>query len=256
MPSTANSDISDSAGVSLAPFFSALRHYRRHSPCSTVHTPRAASIRVTRFDAPDRAIYNSGSMNVTVFYDYNCPFCYIASRRLTLLSGEFDLSIEWKGIEIHPEFPPEGAKRGRSVKSLVLREMMGEAAGEEGIEIRSPGFAANSRLALEASEFAKTDGRFATFHYAVYEAYFGEGLNIGKPDVLLSIGERAGIDPKGLADSLESRSMRGAVESNEREATMYTVLGVPTFILGSFPVHGCQPLETMRAMIERAISRL
>ncbi|MGE0369109.1 MAG: DsbA family protein, partial [Candidatus Dadabacteria bacterium] len=25
-------------------------------------------------------------MNVTVFYDYNCPFCYIASRRLAMLS--------------------------------------------------------------------------------------------------------------------------------------------------------------------------
>jgi predicted DsbA family dithiol-disulfide isomerase len=195
-------------------------------------------------------------MDVTVFYDYNCPFCYIASRRLTLLSGEFDLSTQWKGIEIHPEFPPEGAKRGRSVKSLVLRETMGEAAGEEGIEIKSPGFAANSRLALEASEFAKTLGRFEAFHHAVYEAYFGEGLNIGKSDVLLSIGERAGIDRKALTDSLESRSMRGAVESNEREAASYTVLGVPTFILGSFPVHGCQSLETMRAMIERALSRL
>lgn len=194
-------------------------------------------------------------MNVTVFYDYNCPFCYIASRRLALLSGEFDLSIEWKGIEIHPEFPPEGAKRGRSVKSLIVRETMGEAA-EEGIEIRPPGFAANSRLALEASELAKTVGRFEAFHYAVYGAYFGEGLNIGKPDVLLSIGERAGIERKALADSLERRAMRGAVAANEREAAVYTVLGVPTFILGSFPVHGCQPLETMRTMIERALSRL
>jgi len=195
-------------------------------------------------------------MNVIVFYDYNCPFCYIASRRLALLSGEFEFSTQWKGIEIHPEFPPEGAKRGRSVKSLIVKEAMGEAAEKEGIEIRSPRFAANSRPALEASEFAKTVGRFEVFHYAVYEAYFMEGLNIGKPDVLLSIGERAGIDRKALADSLERRTMRGAVESNEREAAKYTVLGVPTIILGSFPVHGCQSLETMRAMIERALSRL
>jgi len=195
-------------------------------------------------------------MDVTVFYDYNCPFCYIASRRLTLLSGEFDLSMQWKGIEIHPEFPPEGAKRGRSVKSLIVRETMGEAAREEGIEIRPPGFAANSRLALEASELAKIVGRFDAFHHVVYEAYFGEGLNIGKPGVLLSIGERAGIERKALTESLERRTMRGAVESNEKEAAKYTVLGVPTFILGSFPVHGCQSIETMRAMIKRALSKL
>lgn len=195
-------------------------------------------------------------MDVTVFYDYNCPFCYIASRRLSALSREFDLSIEWKGIEIHPEFPPEGVKTGKSFKSLLLRETIGEASGEDGVQIRPPGFAANSRLALEASEFAKTCGSFEAFHYAVYEAYFGEGLNIGDTSVLLSIGESTGIDPGALLDSLERRTMRGAVESNQSESEKYTVLGVPTSIFGGFPVYGCQSIETMRAIIGRALSRL
>lgn len=195
-------------------------------------------------------------MDVTVFYDYNCPFCYVASRRLSALSQEFELSINWKGMEIHPEFPPEGVKTGKAFKSLLLRETIDEAAGEDGVEIRPPGFAANSRLALEASEFAKTVGRFEAFHYAVYEAYFGQGLNIGTVDVLISIGERAGIDHQALTDSLEKRPMRGAVEANQSEAEEYMVLGVPTLIFGGFPVYGCQSVETMRAIIERALSRL
>ncbi len=195
-------------------------------------------------------------MDVTVFFDYSCPFCYVASRRLSALSREFELSINWKGIEIHPEFPPEGVKTGKVFKSLLLRETIGGAAGEDGVEIRPPGFAANSRLALEASELAKTVGRFKAFHYAVYEAYFGKGLDIGTIDVLVSIGERAGIDQKALADSLERRTMRGAVEANQREAEEHMVLGVPTLIFGGFPVHGCQSIETMRAIIERALSRL
>ena len=195
-------------------------------------------------------------MDVTVFYDYNCPFCYVASRRLTVLSQEFELSINWKGIEIHPEFPPEGVKTGKVFKSLLLRETIDEAAGEDGVEIRPPGFAANSRLALEASELVKTHGRFEAFHYAVYEAYFGEGLNIGDTGVLISIGEKAGIDPEALKDSLERRTMRGAVEANQREAEERMVLGVPTFIFGGFPVYGCQSIETMRAIIGRALLRL
>jgi len=195
-------------------------------------------------------------MDVTVFYDYNCPFCYVASRRLSALSQEFELSINWKGIEIHPEFPPQGVKTGRSFKGILLRETIGEAAVEDGVEIRPPGFAANSRLALEASELAKTRGRFEAFHYAVYEAYFGEGLNIGDIDVLLSIGEKAGIDPEALTDSLERRTMRSVVESNQSEAEEHMVLGVPTLIFGGFPVHGCQSIETMRAIIGRALSRL
>jgi predicted DsbA family dithiol-disulfide isomerase len=50
--------------------------------------------------------------------------------------------------------------------------------------------------------------------------------------------------------------MRSAIESNQREAEEHMVLGVPTLIFGGFPVHGCQSIETMRTIMERALSRL
>lgn len=194
-------------------------------------------------------------MKVTVFYDYNCPFCYIASVRLGALAGEFKLEIEWKGIEIHPEFPPEGIKRGRSRKSHSIKEVITEEAASDGIEFRFPGFAANSRLALEAAEFAKAAGRFESFHRAVYDAYFRHGRNIGDPAVIREIGEESGLDAAALADCLAQRTMRGVIESNKTEAGRMSVLGVPTLILGGFPVHGSQSLDTLRSLIKQAIKR-
>ena len=60
-------------------------------------------------------------MKVTVYYDYICPFCYLGSKRILELSKEFDLDMEWVGIEIHPEFPPEGKKRSKSSKVQIVR---------------------------------------------------------------------------------------------------------------------------------------
>lgn len=194
-------------------------------------------------------------MKLTVFYDYTCPFCYITSKNLETLSSEFDLDIEWRGIEIHPEYPGEGQKGSKSLKSLKTAESIKGAAKESGMEIRLPGFRTNSRLSLEASEFAKIRNRFTAFHSLIYEAYFVERKNIGDIEIVLQAGEAAGLDGKELEECLTSRMMFHKVEENKKAAQSYMVTGVPTLIMGNFPVYGNQSPETLRLMIRRAIER-
>jgi len=194
-------------------------------------------------------------MKVTVYYDYNCPYCYLGSMSLNELSKEFEMEIEWKGFEIHPEFPPEGRKRSKSMKSLRVSSGVMEMAQQEGFQIKLPGFAANSRLGLEGSEFAKTKGLFKEFHESIYEAYFKKSLNIGETNTLLEIGASSGLDKDELEEVLQSRSMYEKIENNRREAQNNRILGVPTYIFGKFPVHGYQPTETFRKIIQRAFER-
>lgn len=194
-------------------------------------------------------------MNVTVYYDYICPYCYLGTKRILELSKEFDLTIEWKGIEIHPEFPPQGQKRSKTLKSKSFAKTVYSMAKEDNIEIKLPGFATNSRLALEASEFAKGKGKFPEFHMAIYEAYFLEGRNIGDIEIVLEIGEKAGLDDKhGLKECLNKRYMFDKIKTNKEDAEENLILGVPTFVFGNFPVHGNQSTQTMRSIIKRSIT--
>lgn len=192
-------------------------------------------------------------MNVTVYYDYICPFCYLGTKRILELSKEFNLTVEWKGIEIHPEFPPQGQKRSKTLKSRSFAKTVYSMAKEDNIEIKLPGFATNSRPALEASEFAKDKGKFIEFHIAIYEAYFLEGRNIGDTEVVLEIGEKLGLSTSELKENLNNRSMFDKIERNKKDAKDNLILGVPTFVFGSFPVHGNQSTQTMRSIIKRSI---
>ncbi len=192
-------------------------------------------------------------MNVTVYYDYICPFCYLGTKRILGLSKEFNLTIDWKGIEIHPEFPPQGKKRTKTLKSKSFAETIREMAKEDNIEIKLPGYATNSRLSLEASEFAKIKGKFLEFHIGVYEAYFLEGRNIGDIEIVLDIGEKAGLHRSDLVECFNKRTMFDNIEANKKEAEDNIILGVPTFIFGNFPVHGNQSTQTMRHIINRAL---
>lgn len=192
-------------------------------------------------------------MNVTVYYDYICPFCYLGTKRILGLSKEFNLTIDWKGLEIHPEFPPQGKKRTKTLKSKSFAETIREMAKEDNIEIKLPGYATNSRLSLEASEFAKIKGKFLEFHIGIYEAYFLEGRNIGDIEIVLDIGEKAGLHRSDLVECLNKRTMFDNIEANKKEAEDNIILGVPTFIFGNFPVHGNQSTQTMRHIIKRAL---
>ncbi len=192
-------------------------------------------------------------MKVTVYYDYICPYCYLGTKRILGLSKEFNLTIEWKGIEIHPEFLPQGQKRSKTLKSKSFAKTVYSMAKEDDIEIKLPGFATNSRLTLEGSEFAKAKGKFLEFHIAVYEAYFLEGKNIGDIEVVLEIGEKAELDKNELKECLEKRIMFDEIGSNKKDAEDNLILGVPTFVFGNFPVYGNQSIQTMRSIIQRSI---
>ncbi len=194
-------------------------------------------------------------MNVKVYYDYICPFCYLGTKRIIELSKEFDISIEWKGIEIHPEFPLEGKKRSKTIKSKSFAKTIYTMAGEDNIEIKLPGYSTNSRLALEASEFAKTKDLFLNYHISIYQAYFVQGLNIGDKEIVLNAGEHAGLDRDELEECLNNRYMFDSIEKNKEQSQNNLVLGVPTFVFGNFPLHGIQSTQTMRDIIKRSIER-
>lgn len=194
-------------------------------------------------------------MKITVFYDYICPFCYMTATRLDALSHEFDLDIDWKGIEIHPEFPSEGREISRSFKSLKRGQIIKDTALEEGEAVKLPGFVTNSRLSLEASEYAKTMNRFREFHHGIYEAYFVNGQNIGDKSIILDVGEKAALERAALAECLRDRTMFDRIEENKKDAERKLVMGVPTLFLESFPVHGDQSTETLRHLIRRTIER-
>ncbi|MCI0455117.1 MAG: DsbA family protein [Candidatus Dadabacteria bacterium] len=194
-------------------------------------------------------------MRVTVYYDYICPYCFLGTKRIERLTEEFDITVEWRGIEIHPEIPPEGVKRAKTLRFNQVLPNIKEMGQEDNLDIKLPGIVANSRLSLEASEFAKSKDSFRGFHNGVYEAYFQDGENIGSIDVILNIGEKTGLEVNELERCLKNRTMLKRIEENRRDAEKDQVLGVPTILFGGFGVHGVQSLDTFRKIINRVIER-
>jgi len=190
-------------------------------------------------------------MKITVFYDYICPFSFIGSRRIQRIGGEFGLEIDWKGYEIHPEYPAKGKERKRTIRTIHVMESLQNAIEDEDIKFQLPGFITNSRHCLEAAEFSKAKGRFIEFHNLCYESFFLEKRNIGDLHVILEIAEKAGIDTNELEHDLNNGEMAEALGQYRRDAQKLDVLGVPTVVFNDFRVHGVQSVDTYRSIIAK-----
>ena len=170
------------------------------------------------------------------------------------LQQEFDLGVEWLGFEIHPETPQEGMPLltlfPRADPEAMARRLNGMGS-PFGIAFRKIVTISNSRLAIEAGEFAKEQGRFDRFHHAVFEAYFSQGKDIGSIDVLTQIAASAGLDTRDLGDALRNGAYRRALETVKEDASRLGITAAPTFRLGDRErIVGAQQIAVFRERLK------
>ncbi len=195
---------------------------------------------------------------ITVFSDFICPFCYIGIRNLRRLQPEFDLHIQWRGFQIHPEWPSEGVPAENFYRAMGEERrksawrMIESMAAEAGLEMRPPAVLANSYLALEAQEFAIEQGRADDFEQRVFRAYFHDQANIGDRGVLLELARDAGLDAAQLDQALAQDRYAMRLKNAALVAHQRGVSGVPTFFIGESPLVGAQSTEVWRQVLQRA----
>lgn len=202
------------------------------------------------------------AIKIEMFSDFICPFCYIGFATVRKLKPEFDLQIAWRGFQIHPEWPIEGmpaAEFRREMTPEMRRSIwarIGAMADEAGIVMRPPEILMNSRLALEAGEFAAEQGRGEEFEERVFRAYFSEGLHIGKQGVLAELASEVGLDANDLNAALDAGRYAMRLKNNAMVAHNRTVDGVPTFFIGEYPLIGAQGADVMRKIIGRYVQKI
>ena len=128
------------------------------------------------------------------------------------------MEVEWRAFELHPELPPEGGSLGYDPeRTKLFRARLQESAEEAGMRMRFADEVSNARLALEATEYARTQGKLEAFHRGVFDAYFGNAENIGDPDVLAAVATAHGLTTEAGDDlpirDWEEGKARGVIGS-------------------------------------------
>jgi len=196
-------------------------------------------------------------IRVIAYSDYICPFCYIGYHRIEKLKREYDLAVEWRPFEIHPETPKEGAFTEELPFPKGYLEMafanVKRLADEDGIQLKFSEKLPNSRLALYISEFARNKGRFEEFHKLVLEAYWLEGIDIGDKKFLFDLAESVGLNKKEIDVYLSTDEPFKVLQKSLKELRTWGINGVPSFIIEDSLIVGAQPYEVFKKVIDKIL---
>jgi predicted DsbA family dithiol-disulfide isomerase len=176
------------------------------------------------------------------------------------LKKEYTIDDHWVSFELHPETPPEGMLLSVRFKGYDLSSFYNQlrARGKEvGVVFGTHTLLSNSRLALMASEYARDQGQYDSFHENMFHAYFTEGLDIGKLDVIAAVAKKSGLDEKETLRAVRDDRYASRLNEARKEGELLGLTGIPLFIIeNKYKIVGAQSIETFRNLLDKIKSRV
>jgi predicted DsbA family dithiol-disulfide isomerase len=170
------------------------------------------------------------SVPVTIFADFSCPYSFLTEVVLQRRHAH-DTELLPRAHELFPEpaalpDPIFNAGDWRAIEELA-------AAAD--VTLRPPAFRPRTRKAHEAARFAREAGTEFQMRREIYRAYWTEGLDIGRIDVLSTLAARVDLDAEALRIALDIDRFTEVVRHDEELGRRLHVPGTPTIYIGFGP---------------------
>jgi len=200
-------------------------------------------------------------MDVEIWSDIACPWCYIGKRRFEAALAEFehrdDVHVTWRSFELDPEAPRErvgdraerlAQKYGMTVEQARAAEqrLTGVAAGE-GLGFRFDiARSGNTFDAHRVVHLAEGHELQDAMKERLLRAYFIEGELMADHDTLVRLAVEVGLDEQEVGELLAGDRYAEEVRDDEQTATELGISAVPTFVIDRrLGVSGAQPPDAL-----------
>ncbi len=174
--------------------------------------------------------------NVEFFFDYTCPYAYLASTQIEGVCTRGGANLTWKPMLLG------GVFRALDVPQVLFKTLSPAKAKHNfadmhrwadlwDVPLIMP--AEHPRRSVEAlrATLATPEEKQRDVIHAIYKAYWVDGLDIADRDVLADILEACGVD-KNLAGPFDDE-IKGALRSSTDDAIERGTFGAPaTFLDG------------------------
>lgn len=195
----------------------------------------------------DLAADHDTRVQLEVWSDVACPWCFIGRRNLGVALDDLDPrerpAVTWRAYQLDPEVPLDGvnsdryflARFGTTARIEELHQRVRSAGGEVGIEFRFDRqrvvpntLHAHRLVAAAAREDAAED-----VVESLFSAYFERGVDIGNPHLLRELAHEALGSQLGelVADAAEQDPRLAARVAEDLDtARQMGIAGVPCFV--------------------------
>jgi predicted DsbA family dithiol-disulfide isomerase len=206
-------------------------------------------------------------MQVEIFSDVVCPWCYIGKRRFEAALASFphrdDVNVTYRSFQLDPDAPVVStqsveqhlaAKYGRTLEQArEMNQRVTDLAAGVGL-----------RFHLEKAQRANTFDAHRLLHLAaarglqgelaerLLDAYFVNGAVVSDHAELTELAAAAGLDAAEAAGVLRGDDYAEQVRADLELATRFGISGVPFFVFDrTYGVSGAQETAVFDEVLER-----
>ncbi|WP_067536525.1 DsbA family oxidoreductase [Nocardia crassostreae] len=209
------------------------------------------------------------TVQVDIWSDILCPFCYIGKRNFETALADFDqreqVEVHWHAFELDPGLGrapdlslPErsrqdlGGTEQQTRERMDMVEAMAARAGLRYDLYRAR--AVNSLDAHRLIKLAESAGLGDAMRERLMRAYTGEGAVLTDVETLVSLAGEVGLDAATTRNLLSGNDFTDAVHADRAAALALGISGVPTFVFDNrFAISGARQPGDFRQLLERSL---
>lgn len=209
-------------------------------------------------------------MNIDVWSDIACPFCYLGRTTLNAALDKFEhadeVEVRFHSFQLNTEAPTESdenvydylaAKYGITREQAIAQNQQIAARGAElGIQFNMDDIQmTNTRTAHRLLHLALAEGKQDEMCGRLFQAYFTDGLNVANPEVLIQLASEVGLPAEPVTEVVEGATFENEVDADIDQARAYGITGVPFFVINDkYAISGAQPEEIFIEALDTAWS--
>jgi predicted DsbA family dithiol-disulfide isomerase len=218
-----------------------------------------------------------GVVNVDIWSDVICPWCYIGKRRFDRAVAELEadpecagrIAITYRPYQLDPRAPQDQATPavdayakkfgGLAQAEAIITKVTAVAAGD-GLEFRMDRAVRANTLAshrlIWLADQPDNELVQAEMKERLLQAYFIDGLNLGDTDTLIACASDVGADKDMIAEFLASDRGMDELTAQLNSAAELGITGVPAYVIdGQWSIPGAQDTDVFVQILRKLIDR-
>jgi predicted DsbA family dithiol-disulfide isomerase len=194
-------------------------------------------------------------LEVLVYQDVLCAWCYVADTRLDVLRMEFGDALRWKTrpypLRIHDALPTEKelAECVEEIRRAKEEPEGFKLAAELWTDGDPPRSSVPALAALEAAGLQGSPARILLAR-AMQRAALESGINVTRSDVVFELASQVGLDMNRFSAAFQAPETKRLILEEHKLAGNRGVKGVPALVLGGkWMVSGLREISEYREHI-------
>ncbi|MFQ5538593.1 MAG: DsbA family protein [Gemmatimonadota bacterium] len=174
------------------------------------------------------------ALPVECFFDFTDPLSYLLHQSLSPHEEGGEVAVRWVPVELRPPPRPMLSPRDPGWASRWQEALSASDPGE----LREPLLLPWTRKAHELVLYGSEHGLDAALRAALFRAFWKEGADIGRIDVLVALATELGLDRTEAKATLDVDRYTARVAEGARRAREMDVHRIPTLVRGAARLEG------------------